>query len=272
MCGKHDHLRPLHGDNGGPLCCILCIGKWHGEHGRRRKLGRIVIRAIAAYLEGGGNPQDRNKLWCTAIGRNLNLNLGVSTIGLDLDPLGYLDGVAGSKGENIDLTSELLADAIKLAHPDLHPPERRDLAHRVTQGLLALQPFTFPAPKPRKPVPSSGPSPPTAENEPLKPPNKPPRYPCADCACHSPRFYCDACKAEWNRRRDGEREYARARQRRRYEVRKQRRSMTKLAPTCATCGKRFKGKRADARFCSATCRQRAHRSVTDKATFRKTSK
>jgi hypothetical protein len=50
-----------------------------------------------------------------------------------LDPLGYLGGAAAN-GENIELTSELLAGAIKLAHPDLHPPERRDLAHRVTPG------------------------------------------------------------------------------------------------------------------------------------------
>jgi hypothetical protein len=54
ICGKHDYLRPLHDDNGGPLCCILCAGNWHGKHGRRRRLGRIVIRAMAAYLDGRG--------------------------------------------------------------------------------------------------------------------------------------------------------------------------------------------------------------------------
>ena len=31
------------------------------------------------------------------------------------------------------------------------------------------------------------------------------------------------------------------------------------ASACAACGEKFKGKRKDARFCSDTCRQRAHR-------------
>jgi len=38
----------LHGKNGGPMCCLLRSGKWHAEHGRRRHLGRIVIRAMMA--------------------------------------------------------------------------------------------------------------------------------------------------------------------------------------------------------------------------------
>jgi hypothetical protein len=54
ICGKHEYLSPLHGDKGSPFCCILCAGNWHGKHGRHRRLGRIVIRAIAAYINGGG--------------------------------------------------------------------------------------------------------------------------------------------------------------------------------------------------------------------------
>jgi hypothetical protein len=258
MCRKHEYVRPLHGDKGGPLCCILCIGKWHGEHGRRRKLGRIVVRAMNAYLDGGGNYGDLDKLKLSATGSGI-----LSGLGFELDPLGYLDGIADTKDENIDLTSELLVGAIKLAHPDLHPPERRELAHRVTQGLLALQPFTFPASKPKepKPTPPAPPKPMSDRNAVLKKP----RYPCPECACHVPYFYCDACKAEWNRRRDNEEERERARQRDRYKVRKQSRSWRKPASICAACGKNFKGKRADAQFCSATCRQRAHRAVTDKS-------
>jgi hypothetical protein len=25
-CGKHDYVGPLHGERGGPRCCMLCIG------------------------------------------------------------------------------------------------------------------------------------------------------------------------------------------------------------------------------------------------------
>jgi hypothetical protein len=82
ICGKHDYLRPLHGDKGGPPCCILCIGKWHGEHGRCRKLGRIVIRAIAAYLEGGGKYGDLRKLTSAAV-----FGTVFGTTGSDLDPI-----------------------------------------------------------------------------------------------------------------------------------------------------------------------------------------
>jgi hypothetical protein len=86
-------------------------------------------------------------------------------------------------------------------------------------------------------------------------PDKPRRR---ECAHHTPHFYCDACKADYDRHRDRERKYARARQRKRYKVRKQSQSLTKRAPICAACSKSFKGNRADARFCSATCRQRSH--------------
>jgi hypothetical protein len=32
--------------------------------------------------------------------------------------------------------AQLLMSAIRLAHPDLHPPERHDLCNRVTSALL----------------------------------------------------------------------------------------------------------------------------------------
>jgi hypothetical protein len=54
ICGKHDYVTPLHDDAGGPMCCLLCKGTWHAEHGRRRRTGRIVIRALNAYEEAGG--------------------------------------------------------------------------------------------------------------------------------------------------------------------------------------------------------------------------
>jgi hypothetical protein len=64
-CGEQTCLMALHGERGGPLLCPLCIGKWNGEHGKRRRLGRIVIRAMTAYLSNGG--RDLDKLQQTAL-------------------------------------------------------------------------------------------------------------------------------------------------------------------------------------------------------------
>jgi hypothetical protein len=158
------------------------------EHRRRRKLGRIVIRAISAFLDGGGRKEDLHKLELAAIGWGLGL--------YDLtDPLGY----SAVRHEVIELTSEVLTDTRKLVHPDHQPPERRELAQRVTQRLLALQPFVFPAPKPRPAAiwPSAGPSVGVTVNqkvraEPLK---EPLRYPCEKCAADVPYFYCSAATA-----------------------------------------------------------------------------
>src|SRR4029077_2140096 len=122
------------------------------------------------------------------------------------DQLGYMDGIARIDGADVDLTSELLADVLSLTHPDHHPPERKVLAHRVTQALLALKPFVFPAPEPKPEL--------KPESEPLikarTPESNPsqPRYPCAECADTVPYFYCDACKAVWEKRTHEEEERA----------------------------------------------------------------
>jgi hypothetical protein len=120
-CGTRTLLMPLHGPKGGPLRCPLCVGKWHAEHGKRRRHGRIVIRALRAYLDNGGSFKDVEKLTQSALCSDFFCSdlLGHEAFA---DPLGYLTGVAtNAKGEIIELTSELLADAIKLAHPD-YPP------------------------------------------------------------------------------------------------------------------------------------------------------
>jgi uncharacterized Zn ribbon protein len=256
ICGKHEYLSPLHGDNGGPLCCIMCARKWHGEHGRRRRLGRIVIRAMSAYLNGGGSWTDIDKLKMTAMG------LGMTSIGCDeiLDPLAYMADTAKTDGETIELTSELLADAIKIAHPDLHPPERRELAHRTTQGLIALQPFTFPAEKPKPPAPPSAPSMTRTKPPPSSGP-EPKRYPCKECAADVPYFYCAECKTEWNSRQQKERDRESAKRRRRYLARKSSR-LFRMPPKLCACGLDTKSKRKDARFCSDKCRQNAHRELS----------
>jgi hypothetical protein len=197
-------------------------------------------------MEAGGNESDIAKLRLTALSRQ---------IGLDFDPLGIAE-TAETVDETILLTSELLTETLRLVHPDVHPPERQELATRVTRQLLALQPFVFPAVKPK----------PTAPYEPwrdasvkasaqtLKEPLR--RYPCPDCASTIPLNYCDACRAEWEKKQREERDHNNAKQRKWYA---RRNAWRHLSRPCETCGKMVKGKREDARFCSAACRQKAHR-------------
>jgi hypothetical protein len=187
ICGKHDYAIPLHGDRGGPLCCLLCVGEWHANQGRRRRLGRILYRAMRAYEAGGGTMSDIDKLKVTGV------------FGTDLDPLGYMADTAKTDGEMIELTSELLANALQLTHPDHHPPERRELAQRVTAQLLALQPFVFPAPKPKPQEPvRSGSDSKEAIFELTASFRR--SYPCSECADTIPHYYCQACLAEFDRR------------------------------------------------------------------------
>jgi hypothetical protein len=211
---------------------------------------------MAAYMNGGGSWTDIGKLKMTAMGT------GITSIGCDeiFDPLAYMAGTAKTDGETIELTSELLADAIKIAHPDLHPSERRDLAHRVTQGLIALQPFTFPAEKP-KPVPPSGPPAPSTTTKPAPSSGTKTRYPCTECAPTIPFYYCTECKTEWDSRRKKERERESATRRRQYLRRKNYR-MFQRPPKLCPCGLNIKSKRKDARFCSDKCRQKAHRELS----------
>jgi hypothetical protein len=264
----------LHGPKGGPLRCPLCIGKWNAQLGRKRRLGRIVIRAMKAYEAGGGAWSDFDKLKQSTLGKSLSGFMSADLYSEIFDPLGYMADIASTDGETIELTSELLADAIKLAHPDHHPPEREELARRTTQGLLALQPFVFPAPKPKPPQPSE-----REKDDPFenlrqriseRAETKKSAYPCADCRATIPYFYCDTCKAEWLKRLEQERQWQNTKQRKWYARRKARRYRSKV---CEACGATFKvsgglgnGKRKDARFCSDACRQKAHRkAVTAKS-------
>jgi hypothetical protein len=269
-CGQHSFLLPLHGGKGGPLRCPLCVGAWNAEHGRKRRTGRIVIRAIMAFYDAGGSPKDLDKLKDTAAHAELGRLFDTSELFASFtDPLGYMDGIARLDGADVDLTSELLADVLRLAHPDHHPPERKLLAHQVTQKLLALQPFVFPAPKPKPkppPLPEAATSDyPISAPEPESKPS-PPRYPCADCADALSFDYCDACKAEWEKRQQKEFEQRTKKQRAEYKRRRERKLRYRPQRRCEACGAEFKRTRTDARYCSATCRQRAHRqAVTDKS-------
>jgi hypothetical protein len=183
-CGQHSFLIPLHGGKGGPLRCPLCVGAWNAEHGRKRRTGRIVMRAMMAFLDAGGKSADLDKLKITAVCGDL----------IEIDPLGYMADIARIDGADVDLASELLADVLQLTHPDHQPPERQQLAHAVTQRLLALLPFVFPAPEPEpepeESEPTSEPSTTKAHRTP-KLESPPSRYPCADCADAASFDYCD---------------------------------------------------------------------------------
>jgi hypothetical protein len=73
------------------------------------------------------------------------------------------------------------------------------------------------------------------------------------------RHRCAACRTEWEKRREAERERECAKQREWYRRRKERRLLMAAPTVCESCGTKFKGRRKGARFCSDTCRQRAHR-------------
>jgi hypothetical protein len=258
-CGETSVLMPIHGGKGGPLRCPLCVGKWNAEHGRKRRTGRVVIRAIMAFYDAGGSCTDLDKLKNSAGMLALDTEWLAPEI---TDPLGYMDGVARMDGADADMTSELLADVLRLTHPDHHPPERQQLAHGVTQRLLALQPFVFPAPKPKKPLFDRTPrkdSPPPPSSSRTPDPERPPRFPCADCADAMSYEYCTACRAEYDRREQKEFERRTPKQRADYKRRRQRALARRPPRRCEACGAEFKRTRTDARYCSDTCRQRAHR-------------
>ena len=248
-CQRRAVLAPLHGDKGGPLRCYICAGKWHAEYGRRRNAGRVVIRAIKAFMDAGGDRYDINKLVVTA-----SVNSGLFADGSFFDLFGYMAETAIEADETVVLTSELLADVVRLVHPDLHPPERHDLATDVTRRLLALRPFTFPAVERKKREEPIVDNPQRVDSSP--PSRKEARFPCADCAFTIPLNYCSACRAGWDEIQRETQAKKAAKTRERLARRKARRPK----PACAGCGKPVEGKRADARFCSNACRQATWRS------------
>lgn len=238
--GEDKLLNPLYGDNGGPLTCIPCGIAWHAKHHWRRKLGRIVAKAMKAFFEAGGTSGNIDRLKLAAWGYPLS-TWEADTIGADVG----------------DITTELLEATIRLTHPDRHPIERQEAAQRVTQELLALKPFVFPAPKKKPPEPQRNASemaPRVVIKEPLRI-----EYPCELCTDTVPYFYCNKCKAKWDGIRDKERERERAKRQKQYKRRRQLEIFRRGVLKCDVCGTEFKGKRKDARYCSPACRQKAHR-------------
>ena len=251
-CGSNTYVEPLHGERGGPPYCPICAGAWHAEHGRRRRAARVVIKAMKGYDQAGGS------LYGTEFDA---LKLAAGGLGI------YHADARAAADEFRDLTTELLAATLALTHPDKHPPELKAEANRVTQELLALKPFVFLAPEPEKPA--------TETREPLvdlsglkDALSRHGRYPCEDCRDAIPSHYCNACRAEYEKREREEFKKRTALQRAEYKRQRRRAVNERELRQCATCKAKFKRARTDARYCSDTCRQRAHRKtravVTDK--------
>lgn len=148
-----------------------------------------------------------------------------------------------------ELNLELLIAAIALTHPDVHPPERAEAAHRVTAELTALKDHTRPKAPPPKPV-----CDPSTVLPPARPVPRPP-YPCEDCDGMNSFFYCDTCRGKYEETERARREPINAAARRRRALRRARRPPA----TCLSCRAEFRGKRRDATTCSPACRQKAYR-------------
>jgi hypothetical protein len=243
-CGNHTYVSPLHDDRGGPLMCFMCAGAWHAEYGQRRRAGRVVVKALRGYEKAGGSIYGKDF-------DELKLAAGGLFVPYETDAAG---------ADFADLTTELLEATIALTHPDKHPPERKAEANRVTQELQALKPFVFPAPEPEPPPPPPKPDD-ALFSSPRDELNKPSRYPCDDCRDALPMDYCDSCKAQHEKKWQEEHECEEKQRLRKNERQREHYQINKAVPppiACATCGKKFKSKRSDAKYCSAACRQRAY--------------
>ena len=135
------------------------------------------------------------------------------------------------------------------------------MAQRVTQELLALKPFVFPAPKPK---PAPPPTPAERNGFPAAPPGSAGdlshlNYLCEICADQPSYLYCDACRAEYDKREREKYDRANAhantlRRKRREEYAEARRRRP-----CKMCREPVKTSRKDARYCSNACRQKHFR-------------
>src|SRR5262249_39195798 len=79
-----------------------------------------------------------------------------------------------------------------------------------------------------------------------------------DCADTTPWHYCDACKAEYEKREKEKDDRRRTKHRKWYKERKLRRKRWQTPETCALCGNKLE-KRADAKCCTVACRHKLYR-------------
>jgi hypothetical protein len=171
-----------------------------------------------------------------------------------LDALGIGPLGMAARARPGELTRELLDQAVQLTHPDRHGPEQLALATMVTAALTALRPFVRSVPKVEPAVTGTDtrhyPPVTSKATEPFRV-----TFPCRDCFKLIPMYYCDECRREWEARQEQERA-AEAAKHREYRARKK----ARLPPqVCCVCGSKFRGKRRDAKTCSAKCRVRLHR-------------
>lgn len=217
-CGGSGLLVALHGDRGGPDVCIECSGKWLAT--ANQKARREFKR----------------------------LNLFMRMLGDDAgDPEALADL----------LRADVLAAAIRLTHPDRHPPDRAETARRVTAALTAAREHALASKPPPEPAQPRDGSDSVARLSGQKAVTAPvdDQYPCATCRHLPVALYCDRCRKRWEAddetRRERERTYRRdlrARWRVEHEPRE-----------CDHCHREFTPVRSDSRYCSAVCRQRAYR-------------
>jgi hypothetical protein len=169
-----------------------------------------------------------------------------------LDELGIGPPGIAARTRPGELTRELLDQAVQLTHPDKHGPEQLALATMVTAALTALRPYVRSVPKVDPAAPTTSPRhyQPVAGKEPFRV-----TFPCRDCFTLIPLYYCDECRQKWEAQQERERA-AEAAKHRKYRARKRAR---RPPQTCCVCGNKFRGKRRDAKTCSAKCRVRLYR-------------
>ncbi len=181
-------------------------------------------------------------------------------------PKGSADLEAALQGELAfavkgEIDSDLFTDVLALTHPDGHPPERQEMATRVTARLTELRPYLKLHP-PKK-----------DRHEPLSELAVSVhefvtsfRYPCEICTYTVPALYCDKCRTRWEcdqqKERGRENAYRRNLRARRKRIEEEYGAVPRVDCAAPGCDVKFTPKRSDQRFCSATCRQRAHRKET----------
>jgi hypothetical protein len=83
-CDELTWLLPLHGEKGGPLQCFKCAVEWQAIYGRRRKAGRVLIKAMKIYFDAGGKDSDLAKLKLAAWG--LSFASRIKPANIELSP------------------------------------------------------------------------------------------------------------------------------------------------------------------------------------------
>ena len=181
------------------------------------------------------------------------------------DALGYMAEAAVEEGETITLTSELLIEILRLVHPDMHPPNGANSPPGRPSNCWRCSRVCSPRRSPNRTglarqcvtVLST-----QIRGVPRRRHSRATHVSIARRPCRS--IIAPPAALSLKQGNEEERQREAAKQRQWYEQRKARRAKWMRPKPCAACGNDIKGKRKDARFCSPVCRQRAHRSVTDK--------